>query len=146
MQALSGAASPILFSPVVADFYSGMAVSLPLHPGLLRRRLGPRGLYEAFSEYYAGQPLVRTVEPGAESEDGFLGADGMAGSDGLELLFCGSEDRAVIAARFDNLGKGASGAALQCLNIMLGLPETEGLNVVWASRQSGRGGLGRSQN
>ncbi|MDR1571624.1 MAG: N-acetyl-gamma-glutamyl-phosphate reductase [Clostridiales Family XIII bacterium] len=145
MQAVSGAAAPILFSPIVADYYSGMLVTLPLHAGLLRIRLGPRGLYEAFSEYYAGQPLIRTVAPGLESADGFLDAGAMAGSDGLELLFCGSEDRPVLAARFDNLGKGASGAALQCMNIMLGLPETGGL-AAWTDRDGRPAGFGIGRN
>jgi N-acetyl-gamma-glutamyl-phosphate reductase len=127
MQAASGAKAPIIFNPIVADYYSGICVSVPLHTRLLKGRPGPRELYEMFSEYYRGQPLVRTVAPGGESDDGFLGADAMAGRNDLELLFLGEGERAVIAARFDNLGKGASGAAVQCMNIMLGLPETTGL-------------------
>jgi N-acetyl-gamma-glutamyl-phosphate reductase len=127
MQAASGASSPILFNPTVADYYSGMLVTVPLHPALFRRKAGPAELYGMFSEYYGGCPLVNAVAPGGESEDGFLQADAMAGRDDLELLFYGSAERPVIAARFDNLGKGSSAGAIQCMNLMLGLDEDAGL-------------------
>ncbi|MDR3295307.1 MAG: N-acetyl-gamma-glutamyl-phosphate reductase [Clostridiales Family XIII bacterium] len=128
MQALSGARASVVFTPIVADYYSGLLVTVPLHGALFRKKAGPQALYEMFSDYYRDQALVRTVPPGAESEDGFLRADSFAGRNDLELLFYGQEDRLVIAARFDNLGKGASGAAVQCMNLMLGLPETTGLS------------------
>jgi N-acetyl-gamma-glutamyl-phosphate reductase len=127
MQKFSGAETPISFSPIVSDYYSGMFVTVPLHKQLLQKKLSPKGLYEIFAEYYKGRPLIKTVEPGDESADGYLPADALAGRDDLELLFYGDEERPVIAARFDNLGKGASGAAIQCMNIMLGLPECQGL-------------------
>ncbi|MDR0571045.1 MAG: N-acetyl-gamma-glutamyl-phosphate reductase [Clostridiales Family XIII bacterium] len=129
MRAVSGAAAPIAFNPIVADFYSGMLVTVPLHGGLMRQKAGPAELYEIFARYFEGQPLVRAVPPGGESEDGYLAADALAGRDSLELLFFGDEARPVVAARYDNLGKGASGAAIQCMNIMLGLSETRGLKL-----------------
>ena len=122
-------AETVVFNPVVSNYYSGVLVTTPLHNKLLKKQISPEGLYEVFSEYFEGRPLIKTIKPGQESEDGFLSADCMADRDDLELLFYGSGDRLVISARFDNLGKGASGAAMQCMNLMLGLPETEGLHA-----------------
>jgi N-acetyl-gamma-glutamyl-phosphate reductase len=129
MEAFSGARAPILFNPIVSNYYSGMLVSLPLHQGLCRRKARLRDLYELFAARYEGRSLVKPIEPGRESDDGFLAADALSGRDDLEILFCGQSDRIVIAARYDNLGKGASGAAIQCMNLMLGLPEACGLSV-----------------
>ncbi|MDR2087862.1 MAG: N-acetyl-gamma-glutamyl-phosphate reductase [Clostridiales Family XIII bacterium] len=129
IEAFSGAGAPVLFNPIVSDYYSGMLVSVPLHAELFRRKLRLRELYELFAARYEGRPLVRVVEPGRESEDGFLPADALAGRDDLEILFLGNDARIVIAARYDNLGKGASGAAIQCMNLMLGLPEAYGLRL-----------------
>jgi N-acetyl-gamma-glutamyl-phosphate reductase len=123
----SGARAPVLFNPIVSDYYSGMLVSVPLHRRLFRKKARLRELHELFAARYAGCPLIRIVEPGRESDDGFLAADAMAGRNDLELLFYGRDDRIMIAARYDNLGKGASGAAMQCMNLMLGLPEAYGI-------------------
>ena len=133
MLAVSGAET-VVFNPFVSSYYSGMLVTVPLHTGLLKRQISPEGLYELFSEYFEGRPLINTIKPGQESEDGFLSADSMADRDDLELLFYGSGGRLVLSARFDNLGKGASGAAMQCMNLMLGLPETEGLFTIHNSQ------------
>jgi N-acetyl-gamma-glutamyl-phosphate reductase len=127
IEAFSGACAPVLFSPIVSNYYSGMLVSAPLHPRLFRKKARLRDLYELFAARCEGRPLVRPIEPGAESDEGFLPADALSGRDDLEILFCGQGERIVIAARYDNLGKGASGAAIQCMNLMLGLPEAHGL-------------------
>jgi N-acetyl-gamma-glutamyl-phosphate reductase len=129
IEAFSGARAPVLFNPVVSDYHSGMLVSVPLHRRLFRRKARLRELYELFADRYADCPLIRAVEPGRESADGFLAADALAGRDDLEILFYGSDERIMIAARYDNLGKGASGAAIQCMNLMLGLPEAYGLSI-----------------
>jgi N-acetyl-gamma-glutamyl-phosphate reductase len=126
-ESFSGAKAPVLFNPIVSDYYSGMLVSVPLHRRLFRKRARLRELYELFADRYEGRPMIRVTEPGRESDDGFLAADAMAGRNDLEILFCGRDDRIVIVARYDNLGKGASGAAMQCMNLMLGLPEAQGL-------------------
>jgi N-acetyl-gamma-glutamyl-phosphate reductase len=128
IEAFSGARAPVLFNPIVSDYYSGMLVSVALHRRLFRKKARLRELYDLFAARYEGRPLVRPIEPGRESSDGFLAADALSGRDDLEILFCGQGDRIVIAARYDNLGKGASGAAIQCMNLMLGLPETCGLS------------------
>jgi N-acetyl-gamma-glutamyl-phosphate reductase len=126
-ESFSGARAPVLFNPIVSSYYSGMLVSVPLHGRMFRKTVRLRELYELFAAYYDGCPLVRAVEPGRESDDGFLSADSMAGRDDLEILLYGRDDYIMIAARYDTLGKGASGAAIQCMNIMLGLPEEYGL-------------------
>lgn len=128
MQAVAGLAAPPIFCPVVDDYYSGMLVTLPLPAAALAPAFQSReALAALLADYYAGQPLITVHPAGAAPEDGFISAAEMAGRDSLEIFVLGSENQFLLAARFDNLGKGASGAAVQCLNLMLGLPETEGL-------------------
>ena len=119
-----------LFSPIVADYYSGMLVSVPLYVELLKGSPTPEKLQEFFADYYAGERLIRVMPYGAEAESsGFLSGNTRSGWDGLEIYVTGNPDRILLSARFDNLGKGASGAAIQCLNIMLGCEEDKGLNL-----------------
>lgn len=116
------------FLPIVADFPRGMAVTLPLHRAYFKKPISPAGLWEVYAAHYAGSPVVKPLPLGAEqAEGGFFAANALAGRDGMELLVTGNEERMLVHARFDNLGKGASGAALQCMNLMLGLDETTGL-------------------
>ena len=127
MQAVCGLAAPLAFVPVVADYYCGMQTILPLHMALAKAPAGE--LARALAGYYAGQSQI-TVHPlGEVPENGFLASNALAGSDRLEIYCTASPDgsQMLLAALFDNLGKGASGAAVQCMNLMLGLPETAGL-------------------
>ena len=127
MQAVCGLAAPPAFVPVVADYYCGMQTILPLHMALAKAPAGE--LARALAGYYAGQSQI-TVHPlGEVPENGFLASNALAGSDRLEIYCTASPDgsQMLLAALFDNLGKGASGAAVQCMNLMLGLPETAGL-------------------
>ena len=127
MQAVCGLAAPPAFVPVVADYYCGMQTILPLHMALAKAPAGE--LARALAGYYAGQSQI-TVHPlGKVPENGFLASNALAGSDRLESYCTASPDgsQMLLAALFDNLGKGASGAAVQCMNLMLGLPETAGL-------------------
>ena len=120
---------PPLFNPIVGDFYAGMAVSVPLHTPLLRGSPTASELHAILTEHYAGQQLVQ-VAPfggGAFTEGGFLAANQLAGYDSLVIIVTGNDTQAQLVALFDNLGKGASGAAVQCMNIVLGLRETTGL-------------------
>ena len=120
-------AAPPAFVPVVADYYCGMQTILPLHMALAKAPAGE--LARALAGYYAGQSQI-TVHPlGEVPENGFLASNALAGSDRLEIYCTASPDgsQMLLAALFDNLGKGASGAAVQCMNLMLGLPETAGL-------------------
>ncbi len=127
MQRAAGLAAPPVFSPIVADYFSGMVVSVPLHRRLLAKDWGPGEIAAALADYYGGQRFVRVHPWGEAPADGFLDALSLAGTNRLEVFVCGNDERMVLSARFDNLGKGASGAAVQCMNLMLGLPEETGL-------------------
>ena len=124
MVKLCGLENAPIFCPIVADFYSGMEVSVPLFAQDVKGSAADiRALYKAC---YA-QGLVRyddTPDP-----DGMLSAAAFSGRDDMQVSVTGNEDRIVLTARFDNLGKGASGAAIQNMNILLGLEEATGLNV-----------------
>lgn len=128
MKAITGLAKEPLFSPIVADYYSGMVVSVPLYTEYLKDCKNPKEMTEYFANYYKGQKFVRIVENGNEElYGGMLAGNTLSGWDGLKVYITGSEERMVLSAQFDNLGKGASGAAVQCLNIMLGCAEDKGL-------------------
>lgn len=130
MKTITGLGKEPLFSPIVADYYSGILVSVPLYAELLQGSPTPEKIQEFFADYYAGQHFIRIMPYGAEAESkGFLSGNTRAGWDGLEIYVTGNPDRILLSARFDNLGKGASGAAIQCLNIMLGCEEAKGLNI-----------------
>ncbi len=122
MAAVAGLNVPPCFCPIVADFYSGMEVSVPLFASQLRGT--PAQIREIYREAYFG-PVVRYVE--SPDEGGFLSAAALSGSDGMEISASGSDERILLTARYDNLGKGASGAAIQNLNLLLGADETAGL-------------------
>ena len=122
MAAISGLNAPPCFCPIVADFYSGMEVTVPLFASQLRGSV--QQIQEIYREAYAG-PVVRFAE--APDEGGFLSAAALSGSDGMEISVSGNDARILLTARYDNLGKGASGAAIQNLNLLLGADETEGL-------------------
>ncbi len=117
------------FSPIVADFYAGMAVSLPLHKTMLQKDIIPTDLRRIYAEFYENQPMIH-VEKMSENRfcpDGFIAANAMAGYDGMVILVVGNSERMTAIALFDNLGKGASGAAVQNLNLMMGMQQDSGL-------------------
>ena len=123
MKSVCGLDTAPVFCPIVADYYSGMEVSVPLFARDLKGSIAD--VREAYRSYYPG-PLVRFEE--ACDEAGFLSASALAGRDDMQITVTGNEERLVLTARFDNLGKGASGAAIQNLNLVLGLDETESLH------------------
>ena len=129
MQKISGLTSPPIFNPLVCDYYAGMVVSVPLHRRLLNGEPSIEEIHEMFARHYAGQQFVKVRALQGEDvlENGFLPANTLAGTNLLEIFVCGNESQILLAARLDNLGKGASGAALQCFNIMTGAPEETGL-------------------
>lgn len=130
MTKITGLSREPLFSPIVADYYSGMLVSVPLYADMLNGKPGPGKLHELYTEHFAGEPFVRVMPLGAEAESaGFLGSNNCSGWDGIEIFVSGNEERILLSSRFDNLGKGASGAAVQCLNIVMGCEETKGLVI-----------------
>ena len=130
MQKISGLKRTPLFSPIIADYYSGMFVSLPFYADMLNGKHTPESVHEYMSEYFKGQRFIKVMPFGAEADtNGFIGANNLSGWDGLQLFVTGNEERILLTTRFDNLGKGASGAAIQCMNVMLGCDEAKGLNL-----------------
>ena len=124
MQQVSGLLNAPIFSPIVAPFYAGMEVTMPLHGSQINGTIGD--IKDVYADYYR-TGLVHFV-PEAD-EGGFLSAGAFAGRDDMQVTVCGNEERILLVSRFDNLGKGASGAAIQNLNLLLGVPEALGLNV-----------------
>ena len=114
------------FMPVVGHFFSGMEVTVPLSGGFLKREIASvKELTDMYREYYEGNPMVSVKD--TTGDNGFIYSDRLAGSNRLEISVEGSEENPLIVATYDNLGKGASGAAVQNMNIMLGIDETKGL-------------------
>ena len=127
MAAVTGLDTAPNFVPVVADYYAGMETMIPLDVTALG--VSAPQVASALAEYYAGQPMIK-VHPLCEGTDGgFLAANKLAGKDTLEIYCLANPDgtRMQLISLFDNLGKGSSGAAVQCMNLMLGLEETKGL-------------------
>ncbi|MBE6955935.1 MAG: N-acetyl-gamma-glutamyl-phosphate reductase [Ruminococcaceae bacterium] len=127
MQTLAGLDSAPVFVPVLGDYYKGMVTTVMLHNRMLKGAPTAQQLHEMLTEYYKGSTFVRVAPFGGESPR--LHANTLAGKDWLELIVSGHAEQTIITARFDNLGKGASGAAVQNMNIMLGFDEKTGLNV-----------------
>lgn len=127
MQVLSGLKYPPVFSPIVDDYYKGMATGIQLHNALLKGKPTAQDVCELLGRYYEDQTMVRVAPWGSES--GMLAANTFSGYDNLEISVTGTGEQTLIVSRFDNLGKGASGAAVQNMNLMLGLDETTGLAV-----------------
>ena len=117
------------FNPYVCDYYAGMTVSLPLHTRLLSRQVTPAEIRDILAEHYRNSNFVKVAELDGKDvlPDGFIGANTLEGTNNMELIVSGNEMRILVVSRLDNLGKGASGAAVQCLNIMMGIDETTGL-------------------
>ena len=121
MQKLCGLTKAPVFSPILGDFYAGMATSILL-PGY-----DAKTVWECISDHYAGQKIV-TVAPFGGDES-LVYASTYTGKDTMRIQVSGHGEQAMVTAIFDNLGKGASGAAIQNMNILLGVDETTGLNV-----------------
>lgn len=125
MQAVSGLTRTPAFVPVVDDYYKGMATSVLLHSDLLKGNPGADGVRDLLSGYYRDAKVVSVAEK--DSQGDMIAANRLAGTDRMEIIVCGNSDQILITSLFDNLGKGASGAAVQNMNLMLGLEETTGL-------------------
>ena len=126
MAAITGLTQAPIFSPVVADFYSGMVMTVPLFRSQLRKDAGAAELKALYRELYRG-PVVRFCDDIAP--DGMIGANALSGSDAMEITVAGNEDRILLIARYDNLGKGASGAAVECMNIAMKIAPETGLSL-----------------
>ena len=125
MVKISGIENAPVFCPVVGDFYSGMEVTVPIFKSDLKNGFDIEKIKEIYKNKYNG-PLVTYSD---ENEEGFISAGILSGKDSMMVSVYGNEDRIILVARYDNLGKGASGAAVECLNIVLGNADTKGLEV-----------------
>ena len=124
MAKLCGLEHAPVFCPIVAPYYAGMEVTVPLTPA--ETSASPEKIREVYRAYYR-DGLIRFAD--APDEGGFLSAGAFLGRDDLEVSVFGNEERILLVSRFDNLGKGASGAAIQNMNIALGMEESIGLVV-----------------
>ncbi|MEQ8859631.1 MAG: N-acetyl-gamma-glutamyl-phosphate reductase [Pseudomonadales bacterium] len=129
MQHYSGCAQAPLFAPLVGDYYQGMLVHVPLFTSELNGRPTPEDVHGLLAERYADEAFVDVLPPRAADalEAGFLDPSACNRSNRIELMVFGHSEQLLLVARLDNLGKGAAGAAVQNLNLMIGVDETTGL-------------------
>ncbi|MBR1830646.1 MAG: N-acetyl-gamma-glutamyl-phosphate reductase [Atopobiaceae bacterium] len=125
MQKVCGLSKAPVFLPVVDDYYKGMATSIMLHRDLLPSGASAAEIHACLADHYAGQRFVSVVPLGEQGPT--LYANKLAGTNELHIVVCGSDDHVTVTSLFDNLGKGASGAAVQNMNIVLGIDEATGL-------------------
>ena len=129
MQKITGLAEKPIFTPIVDDYYSGMVVCVPFRTRLADKKVTVSDVYEMFAKHYDGQNFVK-VMPWKDIEEQkkvLLSSNDLSGTNKMEIHIFGDDERIMLCSRLDNLGKGASGAAVQCLNIMMGIDETTGL-------------------
>lgn len=126
MQKICGLSYAPAFNPLVCDYFSGMVVSVPIFTRLLTKKYTCDDVRKALAEFYGDAYFVK-VMPEGEPEDGFIGANNISGTNNMQIFVNGNDERLILCSRLDNLGKGASGAAVQCLNIMMGIDEKTGL-------------------
>lgn len=130
IQKISGLEFEPIFNPYVCDYYQGMTVSIGFHTRLFNKNVKALEVLEMFKNHYKNTNFIKVAE-NLNGEDflqeQFIPANTLAGTNNMQIFVCGNDERIVVTSRFDNLGKGASGAAVQCLNIRMGIDETEGL-------------------
>jgi N-acetyl-gamma-glutamyl-phosphate reductase len=129
MQAVCGLNAPPIFQPVVFDYFNGMIVSVPVYSRLLTKPASAFHLHEIYEEHFAGSRFVEVMPYEAQPtiDNGYLDPTTCNGTNRAQLFVFGDEQRSMVCVRLDNLGKGASGAAVQCLNLMMGVDEGLGL-------------------
>ncbi len=129
MCAYTGLTVAPIFQPIVGPFYKGMAVTAYLHPQQFTRPASPEDVRQILAEHYANEPFVRVmpVDLEANTDGGFFNAEACNDTNRVDLFVFGNAERMLLIARLDNLGKGASGAAVQAMNVHLGVEESLGL-------------------
>lgn len=125
MTAVSKISRVPVFSPMICDYKCGMVVSIPLFSDLMNKKYSVEEIRNILAAHYSGSEIVK-VRPVGYTEN-MIGANNFEGRDDMEIEVNGNSDRMVITCRFDNLGKGASGAAIQCMNLSLGMDEKKSL-------------------
>ena len=126
MKIISGLNNEPIFSPYICDYFCGMVMTVPLFKKDLKKGKTAEDIKALYKEKY-NSDIVKFKE--SIDENGFISGNKMGENDGMEITVCGNEDRILLIARYDNLGKGASGAAVQCLNIKMGLDPEYQLNI-----------------
>lgn len=129
MQAVSGLSHKPMFNPIVCDYFSGMVVSVPVQTRTLANAVTAAQVHEMYRRHYDGAKMVEVMPLMSleEQKSFFLASNTLSGQNKLQVHVFGDDEQLLLCARLDNLGKGASGAAVQCLNIMMGIDETTGL-------------------
>ena len=129
MQVISGLKYKPMFNPMVCDYFSGMVVSVPIQTRQLDKKVTVEKVHEMYSKHYENAKLVEVMPLMSEEEQKtfFLASNTLSGLNKMQVFVFGNDEQILLCSRLDNLGKGASGAAVQCLNIMMGIDETTGL-------------------
>lgn len=127
MVAITGLKNKPVFSPIVDNFYSGMLVTVPFFGANIKG--GIEAVKKVYLDKYKGKTFIDVSDLEAKNTGAMLGSNNLSGKDYMQIFVTGNEERFTVSARYDNLGKGASGAAVQCMNIMLGFDEAEGLDI-----------------
>lgn len=130
MQKVAGLDFKPAFTPMIANYYKGMSVAVTLHTRLLTKKYTVSEIHDALCEYYKDEQFIKILPLDAAQslEDGYLDVEGNNDTNRIDILVSGNEDEILITSRLDNLGKGASGSAIQNFNIMIGAEESKGLN------------------
>ena len=126
MKAITGLESEPIFCPIVSDFYSGMTVTVPIFASQLNEGFTAEDIKAVYAEKYNTE-LVKYVE--CADESGLVSGAKLSRKDSMQVSVAGNADRILLIAMYDNLGKGASGAAVECLNFVLGAEKTTGLDI-----------------
>lgn len=129
MQKVSGLKDTPIFSPIITSVYQGMIVAVPIFKKLMDKKMNPMEIHKFMADYYKGQEFIKVMpyDHEAKFEDGLIDITACNNTNNVEIFVYGNEDKIIIMARLDNLGKGASGAAVQNMNIMMGVDEKLGL-------------------
>lgn len=124
IKAICGLERTPIFAPHICDYYSGMVVSVGLFPDLLNKKCTVEDIKDIFKAHYKNEKFIKVRDNYGNT---MIGANNFSNRDDMEIIIYGNDDRIMVSTRFDNLGKGASGAAIQCMNIILGIDESTGL-------------------
>ena len=127
MVAISALKRTPVFCPMICDYKCGMVVSIPLFIDMLNKNITADDIRNTLQEHYCGSEFVKVRDKGYT--ENMIGANNFSGRDDMEIEVNGNDERIVITSRFDNLGKGASGAAIQCMNLAMGIDEKTGLII-----------------
>lgn len=127
MVAISALKRTPVFCPMICDYKCGMVVSIPLFIDMLNKNVTADDIRNTLKEHYNGSEFVKVRDKGYT--ENMIGANNFSGRDDMEIEVNGNDERIVITSRFDNLGKGASGAAIQCMNLAMGIDEKTGLII-----------------